>query len=151
MRKPVPSREKRFLADLKRHEGQWSGRHLEVDGDGAVTDRYDVRTECSFPRNGPYAFRQEQVFTWADGETQTAEMGGLLAGARLRFDTELYIGEIWSRHGSIFFDGTHKRRPGIAFRDIMLLGPGGLWRTRTRHWFEDGRCVRRTLVDERLV
>ena len=152
MRRPAsPSRERRLMADLKRHEGTWEGRYLHVDADGAMLDRHASRVVCAFPRSGPYAYRQQNRFTWEDGRTEEADIGGVLDGGRLRFDTETFSGEAWSRRGVVFLDTVRKDAPGLSFREVILLGAGGLHRTRTWHWFEEGRCVRRTLCDERMV
>ena len=136
------------MDDMRRHEGVWVGTYTHVGAEGAVLDRHDSRVACSFPRSGPYAYRQENLFTWGDGRTASTEIGGILDGPRLRFDTETFTGEAWSSGGVVFLDTVRKDEPGLTFREVIVLGEGGAHRARTWHWFEAGRCVRRTLCDE---
>ena len=139
------------MTDLKRHEGVWVGAYTHLAGDGAVLDRHASRVTCSFPRSGPYAYRQENLFTWPDGRTEASDIGGILEGSRVLFDTEAFTGEAWSKDGVVFLDTARKDEPGLTFREVIILGAGGLHRARTWHWFEGGRCVRRTLCDETLT
>ena len=150
-RPPTASREKRLIADLKQHEGTWRGTGFEVGAEGEATARFGTSVVCAFPRSGPYAYRQESTYAWPDGREETGVIGGILDGGKLRFDTEDFRGEAWSRDGVVFLDTARKDAPGLSVREVVFLGTGGLWRSRTAHWFEDGRCLRRTVCDERMI
>ena len=44
-----------------------------------------------------------------------------------------------------------KGEPGTYLYEMIQISDCGDYRSRTWHWFRDGRCIQRTLIDEQKV
>jgi hypothetical protein len=131
------------------HAGIWTGTYTHIAPDLTIIDQHESRVECVFPDDGPYAYIQHNLFTWADGRTARASLPGIFRDGRLWWDVETFYGSAWqSLDGEILLHLHRKDEPGASFREIILLGEGGTYRTRTWHWFKNGRLIRRTLCEE---
>ena len=138
----------RFPAML-RHEGTWEGTYTHLAADGAVLDRHASRVDCRFPDDGPYGYVQHNRFTWRDGREQEMVLNGTIRGDRMFWDTETFAGYAWeTRDDLILLNLARKDEPGAHFIEVIALGETGRYRSRTWHWFRDGRLYKRTLCDE---
>ena len=138
------------------HAGVWTGRYTHISPTLEVIDSHSSRVECLFPDNGPHAYIQHNHFTWDDGREHRATLPGTFRDGRLWWDVEAFHGSAWqSRDGEILLHLHRRDEPGASFREIILLGgtdaDGVTYRTRTWHWFKDGRLIRRTLCEERRL
>ena len=140
------------MPSMLRHEGLWRGHYRHVDTNGVLLDMHAAEVECVFPTNGPYAYVQRNRFTWEDGREQTTILNGVLRDGRLWWDNEAFQGCGWESHFDlILLNLDRKDDPGANFYEIICLGSDGRHRSRTWHWFKDGKLFKRTLCDETLV
>ena len=133
---------------MRRHEGTWRGTQTHLAASGEVTGREATEIVCQFPKTGPYAYRQETTLTRADGRAETQALGGVLRDGALWFDTQAFAGSASQQGDLLLFETSAKAEPGLTVREVVMLGESGQARTRTLHWFENGRCVRWTLCEE---
>lgn len=137
---------------LLRHEGVWEGTYRVVDLEGRVLDQHASRITVSFPTDGPHAYLQRNLFTWADGRRVEVEHPGTYRDGQLWWDTEHIEGHAWQRdERTCILTWRRKDTPGAHLYELIVIAEDGLTRTRTWHWFRDGACYQRTLVDERKV
>jgi hypothetical protein len=134
---------------LARHEGSWKGTYTFVDRDGKIVDQHASLLECTFPSEGEFGYFQRNSYTWPDGKTEVIEFPGTIEGNKLHFDTERISGACWEIDDRcIVLDWVYKADPSITLTEIIILSPGDQHRTRTWHWFKDGVCFQRTLINE---
>jgi hypothetical protein len=137
---------------LVRHAGVWEGTYRTVTTDGVEVDRHASRIEVSFPDDGAFAYVQKNRFTWPDGRVVEAEHPGVYRDGRLWWDTGLIQGSAWQgddRTCTLTWERTDA--PGAHLYELIVLAPDGRTRARTWHWFRDGECYQRTLIDEAKV
>ena len=141
------------MPTMRHHAGVWEGTYRHVDADGQVLDSHASRVACEFPDEGPFAYIQRNRFTWEDGRTHEAVLEGTFRGGRLWWDAPTFHGYAWEHEGVVFLELERKDEPGATMREAILMGarPGEREdvRSRTWHWFRDGKLFRRTLVEER--
>jgi hypothetical protein len=137
---------------LARHEGSWKGTYTFVDRDSKIIDQHDSLLECTFPDEGPFPYFQRNHYTWPDGRTETIEFPGTIKDGKLFFDTERIDGYCWEIDDRcIVLHWVYKADASITLTEIIILSPGDQHRTRTWHWFKDGVCFQRTLINELRV
>lgn len=136
---------------LARHEGEWHGTYTHVDAHGNVTDRHESVLQCMFPSEGPPYF-QTNRYRWPDGREELIEFPASYADRKLLFDTDRISGHCWEVDGRcIVLTWNYKQMEGVYLYELIHLDDSGKNRTRTWHWFRDGVCFQRTLIDERKV
>ncbi len=134
---------------LVRHAGVWEGTYRTVTTDGIEVDRHASCIEVSFPDDGPYAYVQKNRFTWPDGRVVEAEHPGVYRDGRLWWDTGLIRGSAWQGDDrTCILTWERTDTPGAHLYELIVLAPDGRTRARTWHWFRDGECYQRTLIDE---
>lgn len=137
---------------MRKHEGVWEGIYTHIDEDGSLVDRHRARVACIFPETGPYAYIQQNLFTWDDGREYRAELPGVLRDGKLWWDTETFTGCAWPTDYDLILLNLHRKdEPGANFYEMIALGETGEHRARTWHWFKNGSLYKRTLCDERRV
>ena len=131
------------------HKGQWKGTYRHLDDQGNIIDQHRSDVICEFPDNGPYAYIQYNHFTWPDGRESRSELPGVYRENRLWWDTETFRGCAWETHdGLVLLNLERKDEPGARFFEIIIMGETGDFRSRTWHWFKQGRLYKRTLCEE---
>ena len=142
----------RAMPGLARHAGLWEGVYRHLDAEGNVIDVHKASVRCSFPDEGAYVYLQHNLFTWNDGREHRAVLPGVLRDDRLWWDVDTFSGYSWeTRDGILLLNLTRKDEPGANFFEMITLGDTGEHRSRTWHWFRDGKLYKRTLCDEHLV
>ena len=137
---------------MLRHEGCWEGTYRFVDADGQLTDEYSSRIDCLFPDDGPFVYVQKNHYAWPDGRVFENEFGGELRGDRIWWDTDRFSGYGWvTADDIVMLTLDRKDEPGVSFTEIIMFCPDPRYRTRTWHWFREGRLLQRTLCEERRV
>ena len=143
------------MPSMRLHEGVWEGEYIHVDAAGEVLDRHTTRVSCEFPETGDFAYIQRNHFSWEDGRTHEAVLEATYRDGRLWWDTPTFHGYAWEHAGVVFLELERRDAPGTTMREAILMGdrPGerSEHRSRTWHWFRDGRLFRRTLVEERRL
>ncbi len=141
-----------IMPEMCRHAGLWRGTYRHVDRDNQPLDQHEAQVECLFPTSGPYAYIQQNLFTWPDGREYRSVLNGVLRDGRLWWDNAMFHGCAWETHfGLILLNLDRKDEPGSNFYEVICLGQSGRDRARTWHWFKNGALYKRTLCDEVLV
>ncbi len=134
---------------LVSHAGVWEGTYRTVTTDGVEVDCHASHIEVSFPDDGPYAYVQKNRFTWPDGRLVEAEHPGVYLDGCLWWDTGLIRGHAWQGDDrTCILTWERTDTPGAHLYELIVLAPSGRTRARTWHWFRDGECYQRTLIDE---
>ncbi|MEM9878844.1 MAG: hypothetical protein AAF862_06155 [Pseudomonadota bacterium] len=137
---------------MRKHEGIWTGVYTHVDGKGAVIDRHMTRIVCEFPNDGEYLYCQHNLFQWEDGREARNRLPGRYADDKLWWDTPTFHGYAWETGDDVvMLNLTRKDEPGAYFIEAIILGQSGIHRSRTWHWFKDGKLYKRTLCEEQRV
>lgn len=137
---------------LARHAGEWRGTYTFVDSDAKVIDKHDSIVTCSFPADGEFPYFQTNRYKWADGKEQLIEFPASYKDRKIYFDTERINGYAWEVDENtivLFWRYVSNRKEYLY--EMIQLDESGTNRTRTWHWFRDGVCYQRTLIDERKV
>jgi hypothetical protein len=144
------------LAGLARHEGVWDGRYRHFDSAGRLEDEHASRVLCCFPDDGPWPYRQVNLYSWGDGRTQRVELNAQLRQGRLWWDNALVRG--WATDLPMDEEGRtavlYWQRlddPALYVYEMIQLSDTGKKRARTWQWIRDGELVMRTAIEERLV
>jgi hypothetical protein len=78
-----------------------------------------------------------------------AEHPGVYRDGRLWWDTGLIQGHAWQGdERTCILTWERTDTPGAHLYELIVLAPDGRTRARTWHWFRDGECYQRTLIDE---
>ncbi len=134
------------------HKGTWEGVYTHIDEAAQPLDQHATTVICEFPEKGPYAYIQRNHFRWEDGREYRAELPGIFKNDRLWWDTDTFHGSAWQTHdGLILLNLFRKDEPGANFVEIIAMGGDGFHRSRTWHWFKDGKLYKRTLCEEKRV
>lgn len=137
---------------LYRHAGVWEGSYRLVDLEGRDLDRHASRVEVSFPEDEAHHYLQRNRFSWNDGRVVEAEHPGVYSDGRLWWNTGLIRGCAWQGdERTCILTWERTDAPGAHLYELIVLAPDGLTRARTWHWFRNGACYQRTLIDERKV
>jgi len=137
------------MPSILRHAGAWAGIYRHVDADGLLLDTHRVHILCEFPDAGPYAYIQHNHFIWDDGREFKAVLPGVLRAGKLWWDLPTFSGYAWETDdGILLLNLTRKDDPGANFFEMITMGAGEKFRSRTWHWFKNGRLFKRTLCDE---
>lgn len=137
------------MPGMRLHEGVWEGVYTHIDSDAAVIDKHKVRIRCEFPTTGEFVYIQHNHFIWDDGREYKATLPGVFKGDRLWWDLETFKGSAWeTKDGLILLNLDRKDDPGANFFELIAMGSTGKHRSRTWHWFKDGKLFKRTLCDE---
>jgi len=137
---------------MKRHKGSWQGRYQHLDLNGQLIDQHQSTVRCEFPSSGEFAYIQYNHFVWEDGRDHKAILPEIYKDKRLWWDTETFHGYAWqSDNDIILLNLTRKDEPGAYFIEIIIIGDDDQHRSRTWHWFKDGRLYKRTLCEEMRI
>jgi hypothetical protein len=137
---------------LARHEGEWHGTYTYVDTDAKVTDHHESIVTCAFPSEGEFPYFQTNRYKWEDGREQFIEFPASYSDRKIHFDTDRLKGYAWEVDDrTIVLTWTYRSNPGEYLYEMIQLDDSGTNRTRTWHWFRDGICYQRTLINERKV
>lgn len=137
---------------LARHEGEWEGTYTFVDPNNETIDHHESHLTCSFPESGEPPYLQINEYRWPDGKKERIEFPGTYADGKLHFDTDRIKGYCWETdERCIVLHWVYKADPDVYLYELIHLDDSGKSRTRTWHWFKDGVCFQRTLINERKV
>ena len=135
---------------LARHEGEWIGEYVLVDGRGEVKDRHKSHLKCEFPSDGSHDYFQTNTYTWDDGKQETFSFPATYRDGRIWFDTERIEGSAWEIDAhTIVLTWERKDIKGAKLYEMIQLSEDGQHRTRTWHWLSpEGEVQFRTLIKE---
>lgn len=134
---------------LSRHEGTWKGTYTFVDRDSKIIDQHESTLECTFPEGGNTPYFQRNSYRWPDGRTEVVEFPGTVKDGKLYFDTDRIDGVCWEVDDRcIVLHWVYKSDRSVTLYELIYLDDSGNNRTRTWHWFKDGVCFQRTLINE---
>lgn len=137
---------------LARHEGEWHGTYTFVDDAGKILDKHSSIVVCSFPEEGEWPYFQTNRYRWSDGRDQLIEFPASYKDGKIYFDTERINGYAWEvDERTIVLTWRYVANPQEYLYEMIQLDDSGTHRTRTWHWFRDGICYQRTLIDEKKV
>ena len=137
---------------LARHEGDWRGTYTYVDAGGNVIDKHSSLITCAFPDVGEFAYQQTNRYTWEDGRKQEIDFPASYKEGKIYFDTERLVGHAWEvDERTIVLTWRYVHAPQEYLYEMIQLDDSGDHRHRTWHWFRDGICYQRTLIDEERV
>lgn len=141
-----------LMPSIFQHQGVWEGEYQHIDMAGNILDRHASRVECVFPETGDEVYIQRNHFTWPDGRDYKVEFAGILVDDRIWWDTPTFSGFGWEAAPNIFLlELDRKDFPGATFSEAIVMGQSKRDRARTWHWFENGKCFKRTLCNESLA
>lgn len=141
-----------LMPEMFEHEGVWHGEYQHLDLAGNILDQHQSLIECVFPDQGDEVYIQKNTFTWADGREHKVQFGGSIVNDRIWWDTETFKGYGWvAAPNVIMLEVDRKDFPGVTFTEIIIMGQSKKDRVRTWHWFEHGKCFKRTLCNEQLA
>lgn len=131
------------------HEGWWDGWYCHFDLEGNLIDEHRVKTQCDFPDEGDFYYRQHNWLSWADGRTAEYQTGATMADDRLIWDGENFSGYGWQTANNLIMLRLDRRDvPNAYYSEMIEIAPDGQSRARTWQWFKDGKPWKRTLCDE---
>jgi len=138
---------------IARHEGTWEGVYRYYAASGQLIDEHASTLHCRFPDTGPWPYHQTNHYRWADGRTETREFPADIRDGKLIWEGGLIHG--WAASVALDeFDRTtllywvREDQPDTYLYEMIQLSDCGNYRSRVWQWFQDGRLVRRTLIDE---
>ena len=137
---------------LARHEGEWRGTYTFLDLEAKVLDKHDSVVTCAFPSEGKFPYFQTNRYTWSDGREQVIEFPASYADGKIFFKTDRIDGYAWEVDDkTIVLTWRYMTDPQEYLYEMIQLDEAGTHRSRTWHWFRDGVCYQRTIIDERKV
>lgn len=143
---------KQVMPVMLSHQGVWEGIYTHLNDRTEIIDQHSARVTCEFPDDGPFVYIQHNHFTWSDGRELKATLPGVYKDHRLWWDTDTFHGSAWqTKDDLILLNLERKDEPGAHFIEIIAMGDTGEHRSRTWHWFKDGRLYKRTLCDEKRI
>jgi hypothetical protein len=151
----TPQEIKENMPLLASGEGVWEGWYRYYDAmTGELTDAHRSRLICRIPEDGkPSDYHQTNHYYWADGRVETREFPANYRDGRIWWDNDLING--WAaamqpddNHLSTCLNWVRKDEPGIYLYEMIQVDKAVQNRARTWHWFRDGKCYQRTLIDE---
>lgn len=141
---------------LARHEGVWDGMYRTYDASGDKIDEHRSRLICRFPTDGPFPYHQSNHYSWADGRTDQRDFPAVVSGDRITFVSDLIDGwasdvKLDTFNRTTMLNWVRLGEPGTYLYEMIQISDCGNFRSRTWHWFREGRCFQRTLIDEQRV
>jgi hypothetical protein len=134
---------------LARHQGDWVGTYTVVDAEGKILDKHESHLTCLFPEDGSSPYYQTNRYKWGDGKVEEYEFPGMYQDKKLLFDTERINGEAWEiDESTVILKFTYKEKPEIYVYEMINISPDNNYRSRTWHWFNNGKLFQRTLIQE---
>jgi hypothetical protein len=143
-----------IMTICRRHIGIWHGQYRHFDPAGAEIDAHASEIVNAFPEDGPHAYVQTSRFLWPDGRREEHVFPGVLRDNRLHWATERLRGIAFTTidaPDALFLRFERVDLPGISILEMIEIGEAAGMRMRSWQWLQDGRPVRRTLVDERRI
>jgi len=145
-----------ILPSLARHEGIWDGTYRYYDADGVKTDEHHSRVVCRFPTSGAYPYHQTNYYRWSDGRQEVRDFPATIVDGRLRWDNELIEGwaadvrpDVFDRTAMLYW--VRKDTPDTYLYEMIQISDCGQYRSRVWQWFNRGRLIARTLINERKI
>ena len=137
--------------------GVWEGTYRYYDADGRLVDEHASRLTCRVAPGDGYDYHQTNLYTWADGRTDTREFRGRWHDDRLWFDDGPIEG--WAAEDrfdpdrrTLLLQWRRRDEPGTRFYEMIQLDATLRLRSRIWQWIgADGRTRLRTLIDEHKV
>jgi hypothetical protein len=142
---------------LIQNGGVWEGvyRHYSAVT-GKLVDEHLSRLICRITEGEANDYHQTNYYYWEDGRTEIRDFPAQYKDGRIWFDNELIAG--WAAamqpddfHRSQCLNWIRKGEPGLYLYEMIQNSDDGKGRYRTWHWFKDGKCFQRTLIDEYFV
>ena len=136
--------------------GTWAsgGAIVHLDPDGREIDRHASHLRMWEPQDGSCDVIQINTYTWPDGREEAIQFDGVLKGRDIHFDNDRISGYMnqWDDQ-TILLTWTYKDllKPGNYLYELIQLSKDPAGRSRTWHWMEDDRLVKRTVIRERKV
>ncbi|MFM7707749.1 MAG: DUF3598 domain-containing protein [Gammaproteobacteria bacterium] len=137
--------------------GVWEGTYRYYDADGRLVDEHASRLTCRVAPGDGYDYHQTNLYTWADGRTDTREFRGRWRDDRLWFDDgpiEGWVAEdrLDPDRRTLLLQWRRRDEPGTRFYEMIQLDAALRLRSRVWQWIgADGRTRLRTLIDEHKV
>lgn len=137
--------------------GVWEGTYRYYDADGRLVDEHASRLTCRVAPGDGYDYHQTNLYTWADGRTDTREFRGRWRDDRLWFDDgpiEGWVAEdrFDPDRRTLLLQWRRRDEPGTRFYEMIQLDAALRLRSRVWQWIgADGRTRLRTLIDEHKV
>lgn len=137
---------------LARHEGEWKGTYTFIDPANKIIDHHEAHLSNTFPDSGDFPYHQTNRYRWEDGKTEVIEFPATFENGKLHFDTDRIIGDAWEVDDRcIVLHWNYKADPSVYLYELIHIDDTGNHRTRTWHWFKDGVCFQRTLINETRI
>lgn len=137
--------------------GVWEGTYRYYDADGRLVDEHASRLTCRVAPGDGHDYHQTNLYTWADGRTDTRDFRGRWRDDRLWFDDGPIEG--WAAEDrfdpdrrTLLLQWRRRDEPGTRFYEMIQLDATLRLRSRVWQWIgADGRTRLRTLIDEHKV
>ncbi|MBV6415930.1 MAG: hypothetical protein CMLOHMNK_00453 [Steroidobacteraceae bacterium] len=147
---------KHSMPNLARHEGVWDGHYRYYDASGNKTDEHRSRLICRFTDDAQHPYHQTNHYSWADGKKEVRDFVTRYQFGRIIFDNDLIYG--WCSeipeddlHRTLMLYWLRRGTEGMELYEMIQLSDCGQYRNRVWHWFQRGRLIQRTLIDEQRV
>lgn len=143
---------------LAANEGVWEGVYRYYDAEtGQMVDEHKSRLVCRIPEDGkPADYHQTNYYFWEDGKTDFREFPANYKDGRIWFDNDLIKG--WAaamqpddNNLSQCLNWVRKGEDNLYLYEMIQIDKAVENRSRVWHWFRDGKCYLRTLIDEKNV
>ncbi len=132
--------------------GEWRGTYAEFDGDNRHIQTYDSHLVCELPDPASgYDLVQTNRYSFADGRVEVHSFPARLQLNRLVFDTDRIEGcaQELGDGLSVFVTWRRKDQPQLRYFEMVQFDEAITRKARVWQAFDDGRLVRRTLIEER--
>ena len=131
-----------------KHHGAWEGTYTLMDRSGRILDTHQSRLECRIEGD---TWLQKNIYTWADGRSETKEFTGAFTPTGLIFDTPRLKGSAHEADARVItLRWTYTHEPGNEYAEVITL-ISDTHRARTWQHFEQGEFTKLTVIDERKV
>lgn len=148
---------RRDMPLLARNEGIWEGWYRYYSAEtGKLVDEHRSRLICRLKEEGEFPYHQTNHYFWEDGRTDVRDFPASYADGRIWWDNDLIKG--WAAamkpddfNRSTCLHWTRKGDDNLYLYEMIQLSDCGKFRSRTWHWYKDGKCFQRTLIDEVFV
>jgi hypothetical protein len=141
---------------LAKHEGVWDGWYRLYDANGNKLDEHRSRLVCRIPEDGTNEYHQTNYYSWANGKTEIRDFPATYRDGRIWFDNELIVG--WAAEvpldqlqRTLMLYWKRKTEGDTYLYEMIQRSDCGRYRHRVWHWYNEGRILQRTLIDEEKV